>query len=87
MTGEPGLDRVVPIDVSRRILERIPNTRHVVLPRTGHIGLVTRPDLFADTIDAFMAGGDATAASAGASPAARPATMSVATPGSTRSAW
>jgi pimeloyl-ACP methyl ester carboxylesterase len=54
MTGEPGLDRIVPIDVSRRILARIPQARHVVLPRTGHIGLVTRPDLFAEAIRAFI---------------------------------
>lgn len=88
MTGEPDLDRVVPIEVSRRILEGIPDARHVVLPRTGHIGLVTRPDVFANTIDTFVAGGDDIRAAASARPSARPeTTVSLATPGSTGSAW
>lgn len=55
VTGEPGLDRVVPVDVSRRTLSRLPSARHVVLPRTGHLGIVTRPVQFRDLVDEFVA--------------------------------
>ncbi len=54
VTGEPGLDRIVPVDVSRRALERMPHARHEVLSHTGHIGLITRPEPFADAIGAFV---------------------------------
>jgi pimeloyl-ACP methyl ester carboxylesterase len=53
--GEPGLDRVVPVDVSRRNLARLRTARHVVLPRTGHLGIVTRPQGFRAAMDAFLA--------------------------------
>lgn len=56
VTGEPGLDRVVPVDVTRRYLDEIPSATHVVLPRTGHNGLATRPDAFADVIGRFVDG-------------------------------
>jgi pimeloyl-ACP methyl ester carboxylesterase len=54
VTGEPGLDKVVPVDVSRRYLNDFRTARHVVLEHTGHIGLVTRPDAFADTLGRFV---------------------------------
>ena len=57
VTGEPGLDRVVPVEVSRRTLDLVPSARHVVLARTGHIGIVTQPDRFCHVMDEFLAEG------------------------------
>jgi pimeloyl-ACP methyl ester carboxylesterase len=54
VTGEPALDRVVPVAVSERNLARLPSARHVVLPRTGHLGIVTRPDRFRTVVDEFL---------------------------------
>jgi 3-oxoadipate enol-lactonase len=54
ITGEPELDRVVPVDVSRRYLDELHSATHVVLTRTGHNGLVTRPDAFADVLGRFV---------------------------------
>ena len=55
VTGEPGLDRVVPVDQTRRFVDLIPGARAVVLERTGHLGLVTRPRQFADVVGGFVA--------------------------------
>ncbi len=56
VTGEPTLDRVVPVDVSRRYLAELDRVEHVVLKRTGHLGVVTRPDAFAGVLERFMDG-------------------------------
>jgi pimeloyl-ACP methyl ester carboxylesterase len=53
ITGEDGLDRVVPPELTRRYLRWLPQARHVVLERTGHLGLVTRPSAFADLVAGF----------------------------------
>jgi pimeloyl-ACP methyl ester carboxylesterase len=50
VTGEPALDRVVPVAGTREYLGLIPNVVGVTLERTGHIGVVTRPDEFADLV-------------------------------------
>ena len=55
-TGEPELDRVVPVDVTRRYLNDFARAEHVVLERTGHNGLVTRPDAFAEMLERFVNG-------------------------------
>jgi pimeloyl-ACP methyl ester carboxylesterase len=54
ITGEPGLDRVIDLHKSRDYLTLIKGARHVTLDRTGHIGLVTKPEEFADIICAFV---------------------------------
>ena len=56
VTGEPGLDRVVPVDVSRRYLADLDKAEHVILKRTGHLGVVTRPQAFAGVLERFMDG-------------------------------
>lgn len=56
VTGEPELDRVVPVEVTRRYLNELHSAEHVVLKRTGHNGLVTRPDEFADVLGRFVDG-------------------------------
>jgi len=56
VTGEPDLDRVVPVDVTRRYLDDFAGATHVVLERTGHNGLVTRPEAFAGVVERFVNG-------------------------------
>ncbi len=54
ITGEPGLDRVVPAEASCRMLAWLPNARHVTLDHTGHWGLVTRREAFAREVTQFV---------------------------------
>lgn len=53
VTGEPGLDRVVEVASTREYLRAIPGARYDRLDRTGHLGLITRPRCFADTVTEF----------------------------------
>ena len=55
VTGEHGLDHVVPVEGSSEFTRRIPNARAVVLERTGHLGSITRPEAFADIVRDFVA--------------------------------
>jgi len=54
VTGERGLDRVVPVESTREYLSLIPGARSAVFPHTGHIGLVTQPDEWADLVLRFV---------------------------------
>ncbi len=56
ITGEPGLDRIVPVDVTRRYLDELRACDHIVLKSTGHNGVVTRPREFADALGRFVDG-------------------------------
>ena len=56
VTGEPELDLVVPVDVTRRYLDEFTEAEHVVVRRTGHLGMATRPDAFADVLERFVNG-------------------------------
>ena len=56
MTGEPALDKVVPVQVTERYMTELHTAQRVVLERTGHIGLVTRPDTFAEILGRFVDG-------------------------------
>jgi pimeloyl-ACP methyl ester carboxylesterase len=53
LTGEPALDGVVPPDSTRQYLSLIPNARAATLEGTGHIGLITKADRFADLVGDF----------------------------------
>ena len=53
MTGGPGLDRVVPSQLTAEYTRIWPHATAVTLERTGHLGLVTRADGFADIIGRF----------------------------------
>lgn len=55
VTGEAGLDRVVPVELTRRYHRIWPHAERAVLERTGHLGPVTRPDAFAHIVYAFAA--------------------------------
>src|SRR5207245_431316 len=54
VTGEPRLDRVVPVDSSIQYLRLIRDSRAVVLEHTGHLGSITRPDAFAAVVREFV---------------------------------
>jgi 3-oxoadipate enol-lactonase len=54
ITGEPGLDRVVPPRITERYASLIPGARHEVLPGTGHLGLLTQPSRFAQIVSEFV---------------------------------
>ena len=62
VTGEPGLDRVVEVASTREYLRAIPGARYDRLGRTGHMGLVTRPERFADVVMQFVESNAAEAA-------------------------
>jgi len=53
VTGEEKLDRVVPLAVTARCAARLDDVRYATLPRTGHIGAVTRPHDFASLVASF----------------------------------
>jgi pimeloyl-ACP methyl ester carboxylesterase len=53
ITGEDRLDRVVPPARTREYMQQLRCARHVMLPQTGHIGLVTKPEVFADLVCQF----------------------------------
>lgn len=53
VTGEPHLDRVVPVASSLDYLRLVPDARHVVMPGTGHLGSVVQPTAFAEVLRAF----------------------------------
>jgi len=53
ITGEPGLDRVVPVDQTRRYADLISGAELATLERTGHLGTVTRPRRFAEIVKRF----------------------------------
>jgi pimeloyl-ACP methyl ester carboxylesterase len=54
ITGEAHLDRVVPVRFTQDYLRVLPQARMVTIERTGHLGFITRPDVFARTIGSFV---------------------------------
>jgi len=54
ITGEPQLDRVVPIESTRRYANLIRRAKYVMIERTGHNGLITRPRYFAEILSEFV---------------------------------
>jgi pimeloyl-ACP methyl ester carboxylesterase len=59
VTGERGLDRTVPVDLTERYLDLIPGAERAWLTDTGHMGTVTRPAEFARIVTAFVERHDA----------------------------
>jgi 3-oxoadipate enol-lactonase len=59
ITGEPGLDRVVRPELTRRYLEAMPQAGYAVLSQTGHLGISTRPAEFAQLVRDFVTGVEA----------------------------
>jgi len=54
VTGEPDLDRVVPVASTREFVPLIPDVKYEMMEGTGHIGLVTQPDRFARIVGTFV---------------------------------
>ncbi len=54
ITGEAELDRVVPAELTRQYLQLWPGARTATLPRTGHLGLISRPAEFARLVVPFV---------------------------------
>jgi pimeloyl-ACP methyl ester carboxylesterase len=53
VSGEEPLDRVVPVSSTRRYAQLIPNAEYRVLPRTGHMAILTQPTVFAAVLSDF----------------------------------
>jgi len=53
VTGDPALDRVVPVRLTLDYVRLIPHALTATLARTGHIGLITRSEAFADLVVSF----------------------------------
>jgi pimeloyl-ACP methyl ester carboxylesterase len=56
VTGDPDLDRVVPVGLTREYLQLWPHAVDATIPRTGHLGSITRPDVFAEIVGTFVGG-------------------------------
>jgi pimeloyl-ACP methyl ester carboxylesterase len=54
ITGEAGLDRVVPVRLTEDYMRIWPHARRVTLMRTGHLGSITRPGAFLDAVLPFV---------------------------------
>ena len=54
ITGEPGLDRIVPVGSTREFVRLCRSAEYAMMDRTGHIGLVTQPDRFARIVGEFV---------------------------------
>jgi pimeloyl-ACP methyl ester carboxylesterase len=54
LTGEAALDRVVPVHRTREYLRLWPHAHEAAIPRTGHLGLITRPEEFARLVVSFV---------------------------------
>jgi pimeloyl-ACP methyl ester carboxylesterase len=54
VTGEPALDGIVPVESSIEYLSVIADARHAVIAGTGHLGVISKPDVAADHIGRFL---------------------------------
>lgn len=54
ISGEPHLDRVVPVESTRKYAEMIPGASYVMLKNTGHLGMVTRPAEWSALVTKFV---------------------------------
>jgi pimeloyl-ACP methyl ester carboxylesterase len=54
ITGEPVLDRVIPVASTRRYVDLIKDARYVMVERTGHQGVLTQPRRFAALVNEFI---------------------------------
>jgi pimeloyl-ACP methyl ester carboxylesterase len=53
VTGEPALDFIVPVRLTEEYTRMWPHAERLTIPQTGHLGLITRPDLFAEAVAGF----------------------------------
>jgi pimeloyl-ACP methyl ester carboxylesterase len=58
VTGEPHLERVVPVELTREYFVIWPHARGETIANTGHLGSITRPVAFANVVAPFVAQND-----------------------------
>ena len=54
VTGESGLDRIVPVRDTKKFLKLIRGSTHRVLPETGHLGSIMKPYRFSEMCGQFI---------------------------------
>ncbi|MGH9374290.1 MAG: alpha/beta fold hydrolase [Vicinamibacterales bacterium] len=54
VSGEEGLDRVVPVASTRMYASLIPGAAYRAIEGTGHMGILTQPARFADIVSGFV---------------------------------
>jgi pimeloyl-ACP methyl ester carboxylesterase len=54
VTGEPSLDYIVPVAGTSEYVGLIPGAQSIQIPGTGHLGYITRPDVFAGIVGDFV---------------------------------
>ncbi len=54
ITGEQELDRVVPVETTRRYASMIGGARYELMNATGHLGVLTQPERFATLVSEFV---------------------------------
>lgn len=54
ISGEERLDKVVPVSVTRNYTSLIRGARYEMLERTGHLGMLTQADRFAQIVSGFV---------------------------------
>jgi pimeloyl-ACP methyl ester carboxylesterase len=54
VTGDAALDVIVPVRLTEEYAHMWPHAERVTIDRTGHIGLVTRPEAFANAVAPFV---------------------------------
>jgi pimeloyl-ACP methyl ester carboxylesterase len=72
ITGEPALDRVVPVELTREYLALWPHAQAATIANTGHLGSITRPEAFANLVAPFVAQASSWRPAVGAALQARP---------------
>lgn len=54
LAGDDALDRVVPASGTREYASYIRGARFMTIENTGHVGVITRPDRFAEIVSEFV---------------------------------
>jgi pimeloyl-ACP methyl ester carboxylesterase len=54
VTGEPSLDRVVPVESTRAYARLIRRAQYAMMDGTGHLGMLTQPDRFVELVSNFI---------------------------------
>lgn len=54
VTGDEALDSVVPVEVTQQYRHLIPGARYEKMDHTGHIGMLTQPERFANIVCSFV---------------------------------
>jgi len=54
VTGDAALDNIVPVRLTEEYVRMWPHAERATIARTGHIGLITRPDAFTAAVGSFV---------------------------------